>query len=433
LADFTHNSKRREKVTLARCTPDTDDAQVVRATEEAIARLGELGPRLRNARTIAVKINAGVDRLILTDGKQTEVTEPAVIEGTIRALRAATDAELLVGDAPTDGNADKLYAGLGLPDGLARYPGVRLVDFNASELVDVDMPHPGPMFRRYTVPREIAEADAVVSVAKMKAHQSLGCTLCIKNLFGWMPTRVYGAPRMYLHDRLIRLPRVLSDLAQWLRPDLCVVDGIVAANKSEWGGEALRPGVLLAGTNIVATDSVGARVMGFAPDGDYPDHPFLYRRNVIRLAARAGLGPNNADEIEVLGPEPESLVTPFTVKGYDEKTPRAEEIARRNEQVRRGAACVAAYRERQQEYVDRYGAGRFLALYDGDVLWDGPDMATMQRKERESGRDWKDASQLVVRCVPPEEDIEAWEWYEWEAAHLPDPAVAEKAKELVAA
>jgi uncharacterized protein (DUF362 family) len=29
----------------------------------------------------------------------------------------------------------------------------------------------------------------------MKAHTSVGCTLCIKNLFGWMPTSVYGAPR----------------------------------------------------------------------------------------------------------------------------------------------------------------------------------------------------------------------------------------------
>src|SRR5918997_1115258 len=186
-----------------------------------------------------------------------------------------------------------------------------------SEDAEIEVTHPGAMFRRYMVPRELAEADAFVSLAKMKAHQSMGCTLCIKSLFGWMPPSVYGAPRMYLHDRLIRLPRVLSDIAQWTRPCLNIVDGIVAANHSEWRGQAMTPGVIVAGTNIVATDSVAARVMGFDPCGDYPEHPFFYRRNAIRLAAEAGLGPNRPWEIEVFGPSPEEVATPFEVKRYN--------------------------------------------------------------------------------------------------------------------
>ena len=94
----------------------------------------------------------------------------------------------------------------------------------------------------------------------------------------------------------------------------------------------------MAGTNIVATDSVGARVMGFNPDGDYPDHPFLYRRNVLKLAAEAGLGPNKPGDVTVIGPSPEEVATPFTVRGHDGDT-------NRNEQIRRGATCVARYRE----------------------------------------------------------------------------------------
>lgn len=380
----------------------------MRRTEEAIQNLGEYGQGLRTARKIAVKINAGVHRVVLTEGRQTELTDPAVVEGVLRAIRAVTDAEILIGDAPTDGNAEELYARLGYPERLARYPNVRLADFNAGALVDVEMPHPGAMFRRYTAPRELAEADAFVSVAKMKAHASLGCTLCIKNLFGWMPTSVYGAPRMYLHDRLIRLPRVLSDLAQWMRPCLNVVDGIVAASKSEWGGEALCPGVIVAGTNSVATDSVGARVMGFDPCGDYPDPPFFYRRNAIRLAAEAGLGPNRAEQIQVIGPPPEEVRTPFEVRPYSG-------VTRRDEQLRRGAACVAGYRERQSALADRY-EGRYLALFDDQILWDAPDMQTIKRLEKESGRDWQSAPQFVVRCVPVEKEIEQMDWYEAEAA-----------------
>src|SRR5579871_1282175 len=307
----------QERVSLVACPSTATDEEIVERTQAAITLLGDYGQGLRNAHTIAMKINAGIHRIVLTDGKQTELTEPAVVEGVIRAIREVTDAEILVGDGPTDGSADALYARLGYPERLAPYRNVRLVDFNRGETAEVFLSDPSAMFRSYRLPRELAEADAFVSVAKMKAHMSLGCTLCIKNLFGWMPTSVYGAPRHYLHDRLIRLPRVLADMAAWMRPCLNVVDGIVAANKSEWHGTAMRPGVLLAGTNCVATDSVGARVMGFDPDGDYPDHPFWYRRNAIKLAAERGVGPNRTEDIEVVGLSPEEVCQPFKVEKYE--------------------------------------------------------------------------------------------------------------------
>lgn len=397
----------KECVSLVACEPGAEDEEVVRRSEEAILRLEGYGRAFDGARTIVLKINAGVDRVVLNHGKQTELTEPSVLEGTIRALRRVSDARIIVGDAATDGNTPAVYASLGLAQRLERYPNVELHDFNLSELVEVEMTHSERMFRSYMLPREVVEADAIVSVSKMKAHVSMGCTLCIKNLFGWMPTSVYGAPREYLHDRLIRLPRVLSDLAQWMRPALNVVDGIVAANKSEWGGEALFPGVILAGTNIVATDSVGARVMGFDPNQDYPSHPFYYRRNAIRLAAEAGLGPNTPEAIEVLGPSPEALSTPFEVHRYGGDTQRAE-------QIQRGARCVALYREQQDQLTQQF-PNRFLALRDGEVLWDAPDMKTMQYLERQSGRDWQNAPQFVVRCVPSEDEIEEFGWYQAEA------------------
>lgn len=415
---MTYPLSSRERVSVSRCAPETDDAEIVRATVETIDRLGDLGPKIRDARTIAVKINAGVDRVILTGARQTELSEPAVVEGVIRALRSRTDATLLVGDAATDSNSPRIYANLGLPERLAPYPGVRLVDFNESELLETEMLHDGAMFRRYSMPREVVEADAIVSVSKMKAHTSVGFTLCLKNLFGWMPTRVYGAPRMYLHDRLIRLPRVLADLGRWLQPSLNVVDGIIAANKSEWGGEALQPGVLLAGTNVIATDSVGARLMGFDPLDDYPVHPFLYRRNPVRLAGLAGLGPLRAEEIEILGEDPTELVTPFSVQAYGDR-PREEQIAQRNAEIRAGAACVSSYQEQRPELLDRYGKGRFVSFRDGEPLFDGPTINNVLRQEKESGRNWRNSSQFAIRLLPRDEEIEDFRWYAREAEEIP--------------
>lgn len=397
----------RERVSLVSCASTASDADVARQAQAAIQQLGDYGKGLRNAACIAVKINAGVHRITLTDGKQTELTEPAVVEGAIRAIRDVTDAPIVIGDGTTDGDTFGLYAKLGYPERLAKYANVRLVDFNQSELVNVTMPHAQAMFRSYQMPRELAEADAFVSLAKMKAHVSLGCTLCIKNLFGWMPTSVYGAPREYLHDRLIRLPRVLVDMAAWMRPCLNVVDGIVAANKSEWNGTPMRPGVIVAGTNCVATDSVGARVMGFDPNGDYPDHPYFYRRNAIKLAAEIGLGPKRNEAIEVIGPAPEGLCEPFKVEPHEGET-------NRNAQLQRGAECVARYREQQNQLAQAHRQ-QYLALFDGQVLWHGADMSEMQKLQQTSGRDWQNAPQLVVRCVPHEEEVEQMDWYGVEA------------------
>ncbi len=397
----------RARVNLTACPAGTPDAEVVAATEQAILGLPDFGKGLEGRRKIAMKVNAGVARFTLTRGHQTELTDPAVVEGVVRALRRVTDAEILVGDDPTQDPAEEVYGSLGLPERLAPYPGVRLVDFGRPPFVEVPVPGEPLMFSRYWLHAELASADAFASVAKMKAHRALGCTLCIKNLFGWIPSEVYGRPRNYLHDGLIRLPRVIADLASLFRPALNVVDGVVAASHGEWHGMPVEPGVILAGTNAVATDSVGARVMGFDPRADFPTWPFLYRTNAIRLAAAAGLGPSDPDSIEVLGVPVETVRQEFTVASYGGSTEEREE------ELRRGALCVRRYRERRDWFLDRF-PGRLVALKDGQVLWDAADMPEHQRMARQI-RDYRERPQFVVRVVPEHaetENLDAYALYE---------------------
>lgn len=370
--------------------------------------VGGLRERFAGKKKIALKPNIGIDRVRLTAGRQTELTEPAVVEGVIRALREVTDAEIIIGDAPTDDSAEALYARLGYPEMTTRYPDVRMVDFGKGPFVEVEVPASGDrlplQFSRYWLHHELAEADACVSVAKMKAHVSLGCTLTIKNLFGLTPWRVYGQPRVYLHDRLIRLPRVQVDLAAYFRPALCVVDGIMTANHGEWHGTAVETGVLLAGDNCVATDSVGMQVMGFNPLGDYPAHPHWYRRNSILLAHQAGLGTAEPFAIEVLGEDPAAVRQPFEVKPYGEGN------AAREEELRSGVRCVEEYQEHRERYVERY-ENRYLTFRNGALLWDAADMAETQALEKERISDWKEAPQLTIRAVPAAEEIERLETY----------------------
>jgi len=67
------------------------------------------------------------------------------------------------------------------------------------------------------------------------------------------------------------------------------------------GIAAVQPGVLIAGTNPVATDAVGLAVMGFDPMADRGTYPFMTSDNMLRLAEDAGLGTRDLKRIEVVG------------------------------------------------------------------------------------------------------------------------------------
>ncbi len=65
------------------------------------------------------------------------------------------------------------------------------MDGNA-DVAWASVPGGGLMFDKYPVPRAFAEMDEMISVQKLKNHAFMGITLCMKNLFGLMPTEPAG-------------------------------------------------------------------------------------------------------------------------------------------------------------------------------------------------------------------------------------------------
>ena len=100
----------------------------------------------------------------------------------------------------------------------------------------------------------------------------------------------------------------LININQIVKPDLIIIDGL-------WGQEGFGPisgtprqmDVLIAGSNPVAVDAVASRVMGLDP-AQVP---------VCFLAYLQGLGPLEADDIEVLGPKLEEVSQPFQLPELD--------------------------------------------------------------------------------------------------------------------
>ncbi len=182
------------------------------------------------------------------------------------------------------------------------------------------------VYERFDFNAILNEVDALVSVSKLKSHATTGVTHTLKNLVGSVPLSHYelDSPgmsgwRSELHgmggETRARLPRVIADLNRAHPVRIGVVDGIKTMEGGEgpWidGVKAIQPGVLVAGKSALAVDAVATGIMGFDPTAEYPSAPFLHCDNHLNLARELGLGTNRLEEIEVIGPPVDELVTSF--------------------------------------------------------------------------------------------------------------------------
>ncbi|MFZ5634265.1 MAG: DUF362 domain-containing protein, partial [Bacillota bacterium] len=111
-----------------------------------------------------------------------------------------------------------------------------------------------------------AEADVIISLAQIKVHQEATVTLGIKNIaLSWPPAELHGFPktRLGIHEDLHGF---ITAMAAVIPIDLTILSGdqgMVGTGPS--GGKPVNSDLILAGTDPVATDCAGARLLGFLP------------------------------------------------------------------------------------------------------------------------------------------------------------------------
>ena len=179
---------------------------------------------------------------------------------------------------------------------LAKDLRIPLVDLHSGEMAKVRVPN-GFVFDEVTIHRSLTEIDLLCSVPIMKTHTLAQVTLGMKNLVGVFPGAVYCAVRGCMHDIASKVEpsgtaAPVVDMVRANKLGLVVVD---ASTAMEGEGPALgtpvKMGLIIAGTNPLATDMVSASLMGFE------------RQEVptFTWANRAGMKPARLDEIEVRG------------------------------------------------------------------------------------------------------------------------------------
>lgn len=204
-------------------------------------------------------------------------TNPQVIEGIIACLKNEYDVTSIY-IVESDGSqvlADMAFKLLGY-ERLAKRLNVKLVNLSKSPFSIKVFPE-NAFLKKIRFPHIMEKAGFFISVPKIKTHGGFGAylTSALKNQFGCNPNPHKSKLHKRLHDAIV-------DLNMAFKPDLVIVDGIVAMGgyRGPVNGVPIRMNTLIFGRDPVAVDHLVARIMGINPN----------RVRYLVEAERRGLG-----------------------------------------------------------------------------------------------------------------------------------------------
>ncbi len=189
-------------------------------------------------------------------------THPVVVGAAVKAFLTRGAKRVIVGESPGTGNSALAGRVSGIYDATVQNGG-EWMDFGGQ--TEVDCPN-GRLVKKFEFASAFAEADVVVSLSKLKSHQLMSYTGCMKNLFGLM----VGLKKAQTHYRFPNnrdFGVFLTDLNLAAGADYAIMDAIVGMDGpgGPGSGDPIQLGFLAASDNLLALDWTCASLVGYDP------------------------------------------------------------------------------------------------------------------------------------------------------------------------
>jgi uncharacterized protein (DUF362 family)/ferredoxin len=267
-------------ISLQNCEAYTEDLLHERLVA-VLQPLGGIGQFVKPGQRVLLKPN-------LLAGKLPEAavtTHPALVKVVMKLVQQV-GGEVLVGDSPGIGSFERVAEKTGIARAVAAAGG-RLVPFGETRVIKTS-----GTFRQLELATAYLDADVVINLPKLKTHEMMTLTCGVKNLYG----AVVGTAKAGLHltagHSKELFAGLLLEIMQARPVALTIVDGIVAMEgNGPNSGTPRHLGLLIAGENPVAVDTVAAKIAGIPPRLLPVEHE----------ARRRGLSGTEIDQIKVVG------------------------------------------------------------------------------------------------------------------------------------
>lgn len=144
---------------------------------------------------------------------------------------------------------------------------VEFIDMNYGPFIELKLGH--HIIKTTPINKIVDEVDVIISFTQLKYHEEATVTASIKNVaMGYPPASVHGFPKKQtgIHEDLHGFIR---SFAKKVPIDLAIIslDKAMIGTGPIFGQAVDTPGLIIAATDPVAADSVGARLLGFLPQG----------------------------------------------------------------------------------------------------------------------------------------------------------------------
>lgn len=244
-----------------------DRNSIGRAIDEALGKIPQLAELVHDKR-VAIKPNE-----TYADQKdKTGVTQPDTLRAVIQHVKRFAPRELILTGGSGAAKTDDVFRAAGLMD-VVEQEGAQFVDHNLPPFKEVSLEYSrdpevrGPQQSIMVNPR-ILEYETLISLAQLKLHQTATVTLCLKNIAMSFPAAgYYGYPRHkqeHANHFFDDMHSFIAAMAKRFPISLGIIVGHPAMIATgPLGGHAVETGIVIASTDAVAADSVGAWLLGF--------------------------------------------------------------------------------------------------------------------------------------------------------------------------
>ena len=273
--------KHQHAVALQRCG-SYDSQQVYSAISRLLELLGGADRFFQKGQRVLIKPNLIVPKAPDVPAQ----THPEVIYAMARIVKEV-GAFPVIGDSPAWSTTAGCLKALGIDKRLKEL-GAEIVNLNQPIRMNIEGANVG-------ISRASLEADAIINLPKLKAHQQLGATFAFKNMYGCV-CGLAGKEKAYWHfargKEVESFCRMIVGIYQKLSPVLNIIDGVVGMEgQGPISGNPRDIGYLIAGTDPAACERVCCDLVGFDPN-DLP---------LLTTAKKMGVGCLSDDSMMVVG------------------------------------------------------------------------------------------------------------------------------------
>jgi uncharacterized protein (DUF362 family) len=247
----------------------TRDQSIERAIEEALGKIPDLA-RLVHDRSVAVKPND----TYANEKDKTGVTQPDTLRAVLRYVKQFAPRRLIVTGGSGAGETDAIFRIAGLME-VVDQEGAEFFDHNRPPFQEVvleygpDAEVRGPQQLVMVNPR-VLEYETLIVLSQLKLHQTATVTPALKNIAMSYPAAdYYGHPRAkqkHEHHFMDDMHSFIAAMFKRFKIDLAITVGHPAMIATgPLGGHAVETGLVIASTDALAADVVGAKLLGFGP------------------------------------------------------------------------------------------------------------------------------------------------------------------------